>query len=191
MKSAFLKAAIPEPFTILGKRLLPFSLGHELLLQRFDSPFALESKETPILADLFTAVWICSHDFDTAVARFWLQETQDEMAAWGEELGAFDPFAKVKLLSDYIAQSTKEPDFWRGEGSNGKPPGAPWIQTLILANMKLGYSRTEALALPYSLAEWNFAWEAEQVGAVNIWTDRDYALQEAANKAEEAENVWA
>ena len=67
MNAAFLTAAIPEPFTILGRNLKPFSLGHELLFQRFGVNFSVESKDAPRYEDLILGVLLCSQEFDQAL----------------------------------------------------------------------------------------------------------------------------
>ena len=62
MARDFLQAAIPEPVTLLGQRLHPFSLGHYILLERFKSPFLLGGSAD--VTDLFTAVLICCNKYD-------------------------------------------------------------------------------------------------------------------------------
>jgi hypothetical protein len=65
-EGAYHAAALPEPFTILGLRLKPYSLGHHLLLHRIESPFV--SGVTPTYDDLALAVLICSQRFSDAWA---------------------------------------------------------------------------------------------------------------------------
>ena len=63
MNAAEFNAAMPEPHTILGVRLLPLSIGRYQLLKRFDSPFvADEKRELPvqeIIKELVFALVVC------------------------------------------------------------------------------------------------------------------------------------
>ena len=55
----YLHSIIPEPVTILGQDLRPFSLGHYLLLQRLECAFVCEDKE-PLLGDLLWGCWFAA-----------------------------------------------------------------------------------------------------------------------------------
>lgn len=66
--AAQFEAAMPEPHTILGLRLLPLSLGRYQLLKRFDCPFVSdEQKEIgmeELNKELFFALLICGLPVD-------------------------------------------------------------------------------------------------------------------------------
>lgn len=62
-------ARLPEPTTILGLKLRPFSLGHLLLLHRIRSYFVGEDEKLTY-EDLALSVLICSQPYAAAVAAF-------------------------------------------------------------------------------------------------------------------------
>jgi hypothetical protein len=57
----FYQAAVPDGWQILGVRLKPLSLGHLILLHRYESAFVVGGLPTP--ADLVMSVLICSRTF--------------------------------------------------------------------------------------------------------------------------------
>jgi hypothetical protein len=58
MADVWLQALLASPPVICGRRLLPFSLAHALLLRKLGSPYACGGPERP--EDLLTALEICS-----------------------------------------------------------------------------------------------------------------------------------
>lgn len=64
--SAYDKAAVPEPFRVLGETLCGYTLGHHLLLNLIQSPFI--SGGIPSYDDLALAVVICSRPYKEAKA---------------------------------------------------------------------------------------------------------------------------
>jgi len=67
MPDDFYSVAIPEPTTILGLRLRPFSLGHVLLLHRVKSSFVTEG-EPQTLDDIALSVLLCALSYDDGCA---------------------------------------------------------------------------------------------------------------------------
>jgi hypothetical protein len=64
--SAYHNAAVPGPFKVLRTKLLPYSLGHHLLLSLIESPFI--TGDAPTYDDLAIAVVICSRPYQEAKA---------------------------------------------------------------------------------------------------------------------------
>ncbi len=78
-------ARVPEPTTILGLRLRPFSIGHLLLLHRIKSYFAGED-ENLTYEDLALSVLICSQKYEEAIASFNDPELPSLMGKWADKL---------------------------------------------------------------------------------------------------------
>lgn len=187
MNAAFLTAAIPEPFTILGRNLKPFSLGHELLFQRFGVNFSVESKDAPRYEDLILGVLLCSQEFDQALLSLQSRWLPLRLKLWAWRCGKFDVAKKMRLFHDYISEATKLPEYrqLREEGDPIKT-GAPFVQTLKIYLMeKFGLNSAEALDTPYSLAVWDYFTSQENAGAIHIVTEED-RIEEARIKAEYA-----
>ena len=92
-------AGLPEPHTILGLRLLPFSLGHYQLLKRFKSPF-IEEEEVKISLgqitnELVFALIVCGTpcdkfkkylDLQYCFAWPWQETLKSECRRFGRQL---------------------------------------------------------------------------------------------------------
>src|SRR5688572_30214618 len=64
--AAFNKAADPGPHQVLGLELLPFSIGHFILLQKHGSVFVSQDGGEPEISDLLLTVLICSQTYEEA-----------------------------------------------------------------------------------------------------------------------------
>ncbi len=151
MNAGYLLAAIPEPFTILGQRLKPFCLGHDLLFQRFGINFATTSEESPEYADLIAAVLICANTYEGGLSALTSRWLPLKLKVWGYRCGKFDVGAKIKLFQDYIEANTKQPDYWSEREGGSRAPGAPIVQSMKVTMMsEFGMSESDALNTPFS-----------------------------------------
>ncbi len=176
----FLYAIDPEPYTVLGLRLKPFSLGHAILLARHGCD-PVDDYES-----LITGVTICAHnwdDFHKLADDKWLPW---RMRLWALRVGKFNVIEKIKFFNDYVADAMTAPDIFE---SNDKPTsklGAPFFSTLkTTLCAKLGYSRQEALNIPFGEALFDYFtfWEIE--GGCEIVGDHDLEMRQAADDMEE------
>lgn len=58
--NSIFRAAIPEPYRVLGLKLKPFSLGHYFILHRHGCAFVSDEPATATREDLVFAVLVCS-----------------------------------------------------------------------------------------------------------------------------------
>lgn len=174
MNAAYLQAAVPEPFRILGKRLKPFSLGHKILLQRFGSNFAEGSQETPGYADLILSVFICSLTYSQALAALsscWLML---RLKLWGMFWRRFDVGEKILLFHRYVTEQTNEPEYWVIKPGEETDSGIPWTQFLkVRMRQDFGESESGALDTPYQIALLNFLTHLEGKGIIRVLTERE------------------
>lgn len=194
MDAAYLKAAVPEPFTILGKALKPFSLGHEILFQRFGNRFSIENDITSNPAqidDLLLGVYICARRYvNTPTLDGFRVPFRVRMAGriFGERY-----FSKaLERFGDYIKSHTSIPDFYtksKGDDDAIQEIGAPTIQSVKVSLMSnLGLSEDEALNTQVSLAFWNHLTWLEGQGGIQIIDEAEMKRQEEARiMAEENE----
>ena len=92
---------IPEAWTVLRLPLLPLSLGHVELLNRFDSAFMVG--RAPDYDDLALSVFICSRDYEEALEG--LSDPPSllkEMARWKKKVGEIDLDEKCDLFRGYL-----------------------------------------------------------------------------------------
>lgn len=84
MLSNFYLAAVPEPVTLLGLKLRPYSLGHKLLLHRIESAFVCGGPVT--YTDLAASIFICAQTYHEALASFSDPALPRFMAHWHRKL---------------------------------------------------------------------------------------------------------
>lgn len=185
MDAAYLEAAIPEPFTVLGKRLKPFCLGHEILFQRFKNRFSVESEEPPQIEDLLTGVFICSQRYSKDVSLDYFSVPL-RVKLYARLFGPSYLGRAFALFSNYIASHTALPHFDSVEDDGKREPmGAPTVQVVKVSLMgNLGLSEDEALNTPFGLAFWNHLSWAEMQGHIKIIDEEEMAKIEAAKAFE-------
>lgn len=197
MDAAYFEAAIPEPFTILGLRLKPLSLGRYRLLKRFDCGFVADGEVVAKIQDLILGVLICS----MACAEFlvFIQSTnfRREMRRWGRRVSplsligilpwigkwwrkrhGFNIIEKMKLFQSYIREHTKAPTY-TVEGSEGSPSGAHWSQNVeVTLRSELGWSKEEIDEEPISKAISDYFKWLENQGRIRIISEDELRIGE-------------
>lgn len=177
MDAAYLKAAHPEPFRILGRDLRPFCIGHELLLQRFENKFSLESTEQPNEQDLLIAVYICSQPY---ARGFSLDNFTISKRAWlfSRVFGPKYLTAAIIRFHQYIEAHTEIPDFYHTGDPQERTVGAPTIQAVKIARMANStMTEDEVLNMPFSLAFWDHLTWLEGQGHIQIIDEAEKARQ--------------
>lgn len=172
MERDYLAAALPEPFTILGQRLTPFSLGHLLLLRRFENAFVVPGG-APSIDDLAFAVFVCSQTYEEAAAAIAEPDIHKRVEEWGKSLGPFDLGEKLADFDRYLCAGSTGPDV-NEDGQTHRQPGAPFIHRVrMVLQGRLNYSFEEAMNCPWGLALWGYFgfWETE--GAVRLFSPED------------------
>lgn len=176
-----LAAILPEPFTVLGQRLKPLTLGHCFWLER------LECNPVKNILDLVTAVVVCCDDWDRfdqttkktlfpIRMRVWQWRLS---GLWRKDKTAFDK--SVQAFGQYIKENTKAPETFDAKGGN--TIGAPWLYHLKVAlQSKLGYSRHQVLSLPMSEALWDYYTFGEMEGGIDLVSEHDRDMAKIATE---------
>jgi hypothetical protein len=86
---------LPNPYTILGVKLEPYSLGHYLIMQRFDCAFVSDdTNRCGGIEDLLLGIAICSRTYDDFLAfirddakfdawmKAWREHIMSDMYSW-------------------------------------------------------------------------------------------------------------
>jgi hypothetical protein len=170
MDAAYLRAAHPKPFRIFGRRLLPFSLGHEILFQKFGNRFSVENRnegDPPSIADALKGVFICSQPYHRAAGleRFSIPLRARFFACW------FPGYCAIafRYFHEYIVEHTEIPKFDPIGERSERNYGTPTVQAVKVSLMaNLGMTEGEALNIPFSLAFWNHLAWLEGQGAIQI-----------------------
>ena len=196
---AYSVALMPRRHTVAGRGLVPFALGHALLLTRLQNPLramwsgdeeALKSMEVGA-GDLAQAIWACSRPATTAMDSVagWLSRWQIQRIATAVQTQGV--LACMVAFSGYIAEGFTGPKL-RKATSDAQPCGAPLI-AMIKAGLvaHFGKSDAEALNTPMALALWDRAAYLEEQGLIKFWTQEDedfmaFARELAADPAKVA-----
>lgn len=192
MERDYLAAALPEPFTILGQRLTPFSLGHLLLLRRFDNAFVVPGG-SPSLDDLAFAVFVCADSYEVAVREMAAPDVLARVEEWGRNLGPFVLDEKVEEFNRYLIAGSQGPEA-NEDGQTHRQPGAPFIHRVrMVLQGRLNYSFSDAMNCPWGLALWDYFGFWEMEGAVKLFSEEDaerIAMAKALRETISAEGGW-
>lgn len=190
MSAATFRAAIPEPFRILGLRLKPFSLGRYRLLRRLDCAFVSEEPALPKPGDLFLGVYICSKRCDEMNQLLESGECWPEMEQWGKSIfgdgpepEAFNYLEKVTLFKRYLSESAEVPKYWEEDCSN-MHSGGHWSQSVeIVLRGELNWTSEEIDEAPLSKAISDYHKWLEGKGAIRLMSDYEIQLCEDLERA--------
>jgi hypothetical protein len=181
MTASYDRAAIPEPFQILGLRLKPFCLGHFLLLRRFECGFVSEASAVATREDLLLGILVCSMSYEEFLDFLQEDNFLEQLRDWGKKAGLFDLKEKALLFQRYLTEGTEKPGVWFEE--DGEESAAHWSQAVFntLAG-QLNASRSEALNMPLTQAFMDFYKHAEGLGVISFMTEEEMELVESEEK---------
>lgn len=184
----YLNAVIPTPHRIMGVRLEPFSIGHQMLLQRFGSPFVMEGR-APELGDLCFAVWVCSRGWGTALSELDSKHFKRSFKwlNFKARLGKHYLPIRIHNFNEYLKEAhNNAPEVWRDSKKSGGKCKAPFLQMLKL-NLMVNFHKSEADAMntPFSLAVWDYLAYGETQGALEFVDEKDKAIQAEAKRVTE------
>jgi len=164
----------PEPFTILGVRLRPLSLGHLIWLERL----GLDDVES--MGHLALAVLVCSHKYEDIPAALDDRWLNFKMMLWRTWHRKADEAKTVALFADYIATHTVRPKVSVKEGQGGGEGGAPFLlHVKIVLQSKLNYTPSEAMNCPFNQAALEYYAFAELEGGLTISDEKKDAEMQA------------
>jgi len=183
----FYQAAIPEPVVLLGQRLHPFSIGHTIILERFENPFVMGGRADVV--DLFTGIMVCCNEYDEFIKFIREDDIIAVVKKWAKNVGEFDFKEISQAFKDYIEEAYSNfPKYWY-EDTKGKNTvaGASFAQNIkvrLLRNTTL--TEKEILNRPLALSMWDSITILEQDGALRINTKEDDEMK----AQEELFNEW-
>jgi hypothetical protein len=158
---------------ILGLTMKPFSLGHLMILTRFENAFLVpelpgEPLGNPIkFQDLIFGVFTCAHTFENALASFQDETTGRKIKRWGRKVGKFDFEEKAKLFSDYLKDGMRGPeDIVLSEGEKTNLPLFGVLKYVVQSSF--GLTTSEVLNMPYRQLLWEYYIAQEAKGNCKI-----------------------
>ena len=185
MPNDFYQAAIPEPVILLGQRLHPYSLGHHILLERFENPFVIGGDAD--VEDLFLAILICCHEYDEFLKLIREDDVITIIKKWSSNVGDFNFNKIARLFQEYIDECFGEfPKYWIEEKHKDAKSGANFPQSIKVRLLRsTNLTEKEILNRPLALAVWDVCTILDQDGAINLFTKEDSNLKEREKDFEE------
>jgi hypothetical protein len=193
-EAAFARAALPAPCQVLGMALKPFSLGHEVYLERENRYPKPETRilETPL--SLIKAVLICCQSWEELQGmtsdwlldlKLWIWKRRLRKTDWPGELRAFEVYRQEGSLEFPLSDIVRP-----GSGSGPRPPGTPFLLRLhqfLVIRMRM--EEVEAWDYPLGLAkmQWAAYWEEEGGLQIYNWQDAEHDAFVEKCELEEAE----
>lgn len=191
---AYYRAHTPEPWTILGLRLRPFSLGHIHLLHRFESAF-VDPDGQPGIGDLILACFICSRRYQDTLDALEDERLERFLSSWRQRLARPTLWHRLRLRRPVkIDWPTKLESFVRymRDGSTyptfsvADQPSQPCLVPLpLIVRMtlmsKAGLTDERLMDRPWGLCLWEYITVKSFDGSVRL-VDSD-ALREAYDAA--------
>lgn len=194
--TSYYHARLPEPTTILGLKLRPFSLGHLLLLHRINSYFVGDD-ENLTYEDLALSVLICSQRYAEAVAIFDDPDLKRFMARWAARLTGRGVLTALKLrrlrvidlhkkaaeFAAYIASGHRKVDY-KGKGDGHEIP-LPLVQIVrVTLLQEFGGLTDEAIVdRPWGLCMEDYLTIHSLKGNVDLYAEGTFDQAREAAKA--------
>lgn len=193
------KAAIPEPFQILGLKLKPLSLGRYRLLHRLGCAFVSDKESNAGIPDLLLGVAVCSMRCDDALNSFETGEYFKFVSRWAKRINAKPPWylrgkygrilsatligkrwrkknsfnfvEKMELFKNYVSEARQQPEYVPVHTSDHVVT-AHWSEaTEIILRSELNWTEEEINEAPLSKAISDCLKYLEQQGMVRIFSD--------------------
>lgn len=173
--AAILTETAPKPPIVLGVRLLPYTVGHALVLQRLRSPYVFGGEIDA--RDLVEAVFVCSQNAVESAKTinsifrdllFWL---------WSKRISKMNPFEESNKFNAWLKEQSTAPEVLLKQGCSRKQPAMPWPERVLTGCVSLGFTSDEVLNFPIGDAERFILTHAEMNGQAELWD-------------EEAESIW-
>lgn len=183
----FALAVHPNRTRVAGVLLMPFALGHAILLTRLRSPLASywtgESKPVHV-GDVALAIWVCERPATEAARNVGSWWTKQRLGRLAKRVARHGSFEVVSQLVQYLEAGFKGPKMKRQQGTNSC--GSPLL-AMLYASLLSHFHRSdsEAFNTPISLALWNRAALLEEQGIAKVWTEDDQELCDYARQLSE------
>lgn len=167
MPAGFLESIVPKQITLLGQKLLPYSLGHNILLNFFQNAFLTAGKIG--LEDLLEGIFICCQTWEENQASMGGGKVPELMKNWGEQIGCFDFKEKAQIFNEYLFLGNGLPEVLPPEGEEARAMGSPFdLRLLIFLIKELRLTHGAALNFPYGLARHLFFGYHEAEGRARV-----------------------
>jgi hypothetical protein len=159
---------------VMGLRLVPFSVGHALLLHRMGSPFVYGGNASA--QDLVEVAVVCSQPIYESVKtmRSWLRWLP--LRIMRQKVKQADLLKESKAVQKWIEDQSDCPEVLRSPGSGQRAATMPWPERILVGLVNIGFDETTVINMPVIDAERLFLTHAEMNGQVELWSNEQDAL---------------
>jgi hypothetical protein len=158
---------------VMGLRLLPYSVGHSLLLHRIGSPLVIGGEVSR--ADLMEAVMVCSQSVTESVKAMRSPLRKVVLWLWARRTRGLSFEVEFNKWSEWMAGQSTAPEILSKPGKS-RELAMPWPERMLACCLEIGLSEATVLAMPIGDAERLVLARAETHGDVELWSPKEEAL---------------
>lgn len=169
----------PQAPIVLGVRLVPYTVGHAIVLQRLRSPYVLGGEITP--SDLVEAVLVCSQSPLESIKSIKSVWRDLILWLWGKRIAKMNLMVESDKFQLWLKEQSTAPEVLVEAGTKSKRPAMPWPERVMVGCVSLGIDPDKALQIPIGDAERLILAHAEMHGQVDLWDDQSEAIWQSMN----------
>lgn len=158
---------------IMGLRVVPYSVGHSLLLHRIGSPLVIGGEVSR--ADLMEAVMVCSQPVAESIKAMRSPLRKAVLWLWAHRTRGLSFDVEFGKWSEWMAGQSTAPEILSKPGKS-RELAMPWPERMLACCLEIGLTEATVLAMPIGDAERLVLARAETHGDVELWSPRDEAL---------------
>ena len=159
---------------VLGLRLVPFTVGHAIMLHRMGSPFVLGG---PVDANqLVEAAIVCSQSASESAKTMASVFHWVPLRLMRRKVAKANLVKECETMQEWVAAQSDCPEVLREPGSRSRKPAMPWPERILVGLINIGFSENTVMTMPVIDAERLFLTHAEMNGQVELWNDQQDAL---------------
>lgn len=164
----------PQAPLVLGVQLVPYTLGHAIVLQRLRSPYVLGGQITP--SDLVEAVVVCSQPPLESIKSIKSVWRDLALWLWGKRIARLDLLKESQTFQLWLNEQSTAPEVLMESGKQSKRPAMPWPERVLVGCVNIGIDADDAIKLPIGDAERLILAHAEMHGQAELWDDNAEAI---------------
>lgn len=153
---------------MLGVRLLPYTVGHALVLQRLRSPFVFGGPVS--VQHLVEAVTVCSQPSVESMRTIQSRFAGIVMWFWVRKIKRMDLVAESDKFNLWLKDQSTAPEVLIEPGKN-RDVTMPWPERILVGCLDIGLNSSEIISMPIGDAERLILAHAEMHGHVKLWSD--------------------
>lgn len=169
----------PHAPNVLGVNLVPYTVGHAIVLQRLGSPFVTGGEVEPM--HLVEAVTVCSQSPLEAIKAIKSRWSGLVLWFWSKRIARLNILEEADKFQLWLKDQSTAPEVLMDSNSNPKQPAMPWPERVLVGCLHIGIAPDDAIAMPLGDAERLILAHAEMMGQVQLWDDRSESIWQSQN----------